>query len=67
MAGGGFRDTEGPFIGDRWTQPTLLVNFMTHAKFTQRILSVSSAVVNPLFSRVSKHAEEAFATPARAK
>ena len=43
--------TKGSFTGDRWTKLTLLVNIMTHTTLTQSKLSVSSAVVNPLFSK----------------
>ena len=28
-------NTKGSFTGDRWTEPTLLVNIMTHTTFTQ--------------------------------
>ena len=43
--------TKGSFTGDTWTQLTLLANIMTHTTLTQSNLSVSSAVVNPLFSQ----------------
>ena len=50
-----------------WTQLTLLVNIMARTTLTQSNLSVSSAVVNLLFSRTSKRARESFATSASAK
>ena len=40
---------------------------MTHTTLTQSNLSVSSAVVNPLFSSMSKRAGESFATSDSAK
>ena len=40
---------------------------LTHTTFTQSNLSVSSAVVNPLFSNISKRARESFAASASAK
>ena len=55
--------TEGSFTGDR---RTLLVNIMTHTTVTQSNLSVSSAVVNPPFSSMSKRAGESFAASASA-
>ena len=65
--GGRYFDSVGSFTGDRWTQLTLLVNIMTHTAFTHSDLSVSSAVVNPLFSGRSILARESFATSASAK
>ena len=59
--------TKRSLTGDRWTQLTQLVNIMTHTTFTLSILSVSSTVVNPLFSSKSKRAGEYFATSAGAK
>ena len=46
---------------------TILVNIMTHTTFVQRKLPVSSAVVNHLFSSMSKRAREAFAASVSAK
>ena len=40
---------------------------MTHTTFSQSHLSVSSAVVNPLFSSMSTRVGESFATSASAK
>ena len=57
--------TKGSFTGDRWTHLTLLVNIAI--TFTHRNLSVSSAVVNRFFSRMSKRAREYSATSVSAK
>ena len=65
--GGGYLSTKGSFTGDRWAQLTPLVNIMTHTTFTQSKLSVSSAIVNPLFFIMSKRAGETFAASANAK
>ena len=59
--------TTGSFTRDRWTQLTPLVNNMTHTTLTQSNLSVSSAMMNPLFSSASKRAGESFASSASAK
>ena len=56
--GSGYLDTKGSFTGDRRTQLTPLVNIMTHTTFTQRNLSLSSAVVNPVFCIMNKRAGE---------
>ena len=58
--------TKGSFTRDRWAQLTLPVNIMTHTTFLQTNLSVSSAVVNPLLSSMSKRARESFAAAASA-
>ena len=60
--GGGHHCTEGSFTRDRWTQLTLLAHTIT-----QNNLSVSSAVVNPLFYGRSKHVGESCARSASAK
>ena len=65
--GDGYFNTRGSFAEDRWTQLTLLVNIMTHTTFPQSTWSFSSAVLNPLFSSMSKRAGESFATSASAK
>ena len=57
--------SKGYFTRDGWTQLTLL-HIMTHTTVTQRNLPVSSAVVNLLFSSMSKCARESFATSASA-
>ena len=59
--------TRGSFTRDRWTPLTLLVNIMTHTTSAQSNLSVSSVVVNPLFSSMSKRAGESCAASASAK
>ena len=56
--------TEGSFTR---TQMTLLVNIMTRTTLTQSNLTVSSVVVNPLFSGMSKRAGEYVATSASAR
>ena len=58
--------TKRSFTGDRWTRVTLLVNIMTHTKFTQSNLLTFSAV-NLVFSSMSKRARASFATSASAK
>ena len=58
--------TKRSFTRDRWTRVTLLVNIMTHTKFTQSNMLTSSAV-NLLFSSMSKRARASFATWASAK
>ena len=58
---------KGSSSGIRGAQLTLLVNIMTHTTFTQSNVSVSSEVVNPLFSSMSKRARESFAASACAK
>ena len=65
--GGGHLSTKRSFTRERWTQLTLLVNIMTYTTFTQSNWSVSSAVVNPLFSRMSERAGESVAASASAK
>ena len=57
----------GSLTGDRWTQLTLLDNIMTHTTVTQRNSTVSSAIVNPLFSTMSKRAGEYFASSVSGK
>ena len=52
--------TKASFTRDRWTQLTLLVNIMTHTTLTKSNLSISSAVVNPSFSSMSKRARDCF-------
>ena len=65
--GGGYHNPKGSFTADRWTQLALLANFMTHTTFTQSNLSVSSAVVKPLFSSMCNRGGDTFATSASAK
>ena len=65
--GGGYLHTKGGSLTrDRSTQLSLVLNIMTHTKFSRSNLSVSSAVVNPLFSSMSSRGES-FATSASAK
>ena len=52
---------KGQFTRDKGTQMTLLVNIIPDTTLTQSNLSVSSAVVNPLFSSISKRAGDSFA------
>ena len=65
--GDGYFNTEGSFTGNTGTHGTLLVNIVTHITFRQKNVSVSSAVVNPTFSSMSKRAGELVATLANAK
>ena len=58
---------KGSLTRDRWTQLALLVNIMSHTRYAQSNLSVSSANVNPLFSIMSKRTGECFAASASAK
>ena len=52
------RELHYAFTRDRWTQPAPLAKIRKHTTFNQSNLSVSSAVVNPLFSSMSKRAKE---------
>ena len=52
--------TKASFTRDRWTQLTLLVNIMNHTTLTKSNLSISSGVVNPSFSSMSKRARDCF-------
>ena len=58
--GGGNLNTEGSLTGDRWAQLTPLVTIVSRTTLTQNYLSVSSAVVNRLFSSMSKRVGEYF-------
>ena len=65
--GGGYLIQKGSFARDRWTHLTLLFKITTHTSFHQSNLSVTLAIVNPLFSSMSKNAGESFAASANAK
>ena len=59
------RELHDAFTRDRWTRLAPLAKIRKHTTFNQSNLSVSSAVVNPLFSSMSKRAEEYFAASVR--
>ena len=59
--------TKQSFTAERWTQLTLQVNIITHTTITQSNSPTSAAVVDSLFSSVSKRARESFATSSSAK
>ena len=59
--------TKREFTRDRWTKLTLLVNTTTHTTLVQSNLSVSSAIINPLFFSMSKRARDSPAASASAK
>ena len=65
--GWGHSQSQGSLTRDRWTQLTFLVNIMRHTTCTQSNSSVSSAVVIPFFSSMSKFARESFAALASAR